>query len=58
MRHIVLPGDEAFPFIQAVLDGDLRYVAGQLTADDAGWAGWVGPATIEAETAAAMSAGS
>lgn len=51
MRHIVLPGDEGFPFSQAVLDGDLLYVAGQLAADDAGWAG---PATIEAETAAAM----
>jgi enamine deaminase RidA (YjgF/YER057c/UK114 family) len=42
VRHIVLPGDEGFPFSQAVLDGDLLYVAGQLAADDAGWAG---PAT-------------
>ncbi|MEA3185088.1 MAG: Endoribonuclease [Ilumatobacteraceae bacterium] len=52
MRHIVLPGDVGFPFSQAVLDGDLLYVAGQLAADDAGWAG---PATIEAETETAMS---
>lgn len=52
MRHIVLPGDEGFPFSQAVLEGDQLYVAGQLAADDAGW---VGPATIEAETETAMS---
>lgn len=51
MRRIVLPGDEGFPFSQAVLDGDLLYVAGQLAADDAGW---VGPVSIEAETEAAM----
>lgn len=48
----MLPGDEAFPFSQAVLDGDLLYVAGQLAADDIGWAG---PPTIAAETEAAMS---
>ena len=52
VHHIVLPGDEGFPFSRAVLDGDPLYVAGQLSADDAGWAG---PATIEAETETAMS---
>jgi 2-iminobutanoate/2-iminopropanoate deaminase len=51
VRHIVLPGDEGFPFSQAVLDDDLLFVAGQLAADDAGW---VGPATIETETKTAL----
>ena len=51
MLHINLPLEEGFPFSQAVREGDLLFVAGQLAADDADWAG---PATIEAETAAAM----
>jgi 2-iminobutanoate/2-iminopropanoate deaminase len=51
MRHVDLPGESGSPFSQAVVHGDLVFVAGQLASDDADWAG---PATIEAETAAAM----
>lgn len=50
MLHVDLPG-ETFPFSQAVGSGSLLFVAGQLASDDPDWAG---PATIEAETAAAM----
>ena len=51
MVHISLSSEADFPFSQAVLAGDLLFVAGQLAADDADWAG---PSTIETETAAAM----
>lgn len=56
MEHIDLPGEAGAPFSQAVRDGDLLFVAGQLAADDADWADimGVGPATIEAETERAM----
>ena len=51
MVHISLSSEADFPFSQAVLAGDLLFVAGQLAAGDADWAG---PSTIETETAAAM----
>jgi 2-iminobutanoate/2-iminopropanoate deaminase len=45
-------GAEAAPYSDAVVTGDLVYVAGQLAEDDPDWRG--GPGTIEEETKAAM----
>lgn len=52
--HFDLPEDAGagFPYSQAVRQGDLLFVAGQLASDDAHWAGPAGD--IEAETRAAM----
>lgn len=51
--HFDLPDDGASsPYSQAVRDGDLLFVAGQLASDDPSWAGPNG--SIEAETQAAM----
>ena len=53
-HHFELPEEQGadFPFSQAVTDGRLLFVAGQLASDDARWAGPAG--NIEAETRAAM----
>lgn len=54
MKRIALPsdGDTHFHYSQAVQDGDLIFVAGQLASDDPLWSGPAGD--IEAETRAAM----
>ena len=53
LTHFDLTGDGAgSPYSQAVRDGDLLFVAGQLASDDPFWTGPNGQ--IEAETKAAM----
>jgi 2-iminobutanoate/2-iminopropanoate deaminase len=54
MERYSLPadGDAVFPYSQAVRDGDLIFVAGQLASDSSDWHGPAGD--IEAETRAAM----
>lgn len=48
--HFNLPQEEGgrFPFSQAVTDGNLLFVAGQVASDDPDWSGQ--PGDIEAET--------
>lgn len=53
LTHFDLPGDGAGgPYSQAVRDGALLFVAGQLASDNPSWPGPTG--NIEAETHAAM----